>query len=42
LAECLVKLSGENGRMRITGSWEIVEGGTSYATDFDLIFRRVL
>ena len=26
----------------ITGRWEIAEDGTSYATDFDLIFRRVL
>ena len=24
----------------ITGRWEIAEDGTTYATDFDLIFRR--
>ena len=25
----------------ITGRWEIAEDGTSYATDFDLVYRRV-
>ena len=26
----------------ITGRWEIAENGTDYATDFDLIYRRVV
>ena len=30
----------EDGKT-ITGRWEIAEDGTDFATDFDLVFRRV-
>jgi hypothetical protein len=31
---------GDDGNT-ITGRWEIAEDGINYATDFDLIYRRV-
>lgn len=31
---------GDDGNT-LTGRWEIAEDGANYATDFDLVFRRV-